>query len=260
MALSSEAPGAYFQPYLSKQRITFCSDLSNVRSLLCFAHETLRGDALLMGDRTYRAAYRALPAYLATVAIAVVCVGLLTSCSSSANHTAAATSGTNGAAAKPSATVSENLTPVPAPTPGGINSTVPSEPIAQIPTVGISASAKPNKDVVVKLVDIAAVNATATEPGEVSGPAAQITVRIKNSGAQPLNVDSADVELTDSAGNAGVPVTTSATDVFHGQIAAGAAATGVYVFRLPTNRRNPVVVRVTYTAGAPVAGFTGKIR
>jgi hypothetical protein len=109
-------------------------------------------------------------------------------------------------------------------------------------------------------VDISAVSATATEPGEASGPAAQITVKITNGTNRAVDVGSADVEVTDSAGNAGIPVTTGATAPFHGQIAAGAAATGAYVFRLPANRRNPVVVRVTYTAGAPVAGFTGKIR
>jgi hypothetical protein len=212
---------------------------------------------LLQGEINFRVVRSRL--FPAAVATALICVGALSACSSNAGGGTTHPS-TSSAPAGTSSGTPQRTTEVPAPTPGSIHSTESTQTATTLPTVAISESAKPAKGVSVRLVKITPVHATATQPGEASGPAAQIEISIENGTTHAVDVSSADVELTDSAGNAGVPVTTAATSLFQGDLAAGDAATGVYVFRLPANRRNPVVVRVTYTAGAPVAGFTGKIR
>ena len=104
------------------------------------------------------------------------------------------------------------------------------------------------------------MDAVSNTPGEVNGPAAQITVELKNGTKTALDVNSVEVGITDSAAQPGIPVTTVDDAPFSGQIAPGATATGVYVFRVPTTHRNPVLITVSYTAGGAIAQFAGTIK
>jgi hypothetical protein len=150
-------------------------------------------------------------------------------------------------------------TPVPPPAPGDASQTVPAVEQTVLPAIPLSATATPIPGISIALERIATVDAQAHVPGEVSGPAAQITVDVRNDTDAAVDIESVGVDLTDSAGEPGIAVTTDASNPFAGSLDPGASATGVYVFRVPTDARNPVLVTVSYTPGATVAQFTGKI-
>ena len=151
-------------------------------------------------------------------------------------------------------------TPVPPPTPGNISSLASTVVPSVLPETSLSATVMPATDISVGLKEIESVDAVSITPGEVNGPAAQITVEIQNGTDAALDVNSVEVGLTDSMGQPGIPVTTAASSSFSGQIAPGSTATGVYVFRVPPDHRNPILVTVSYTAGGALAQFSGTIK
>ena len=129
-----------------------------------------------------------------------------------------------------------------------------------LPATSLSATVMPATDISVGFKDIASVDAVSITPGEVNRPAAQITVEIQNSTDVARDVNSVEVGLTDSMGQPGIPVTTAASSSFSGQIAPGPTATGVYVFPVPPDPRDRVLVTVSYTAGGALAQFSGTIK
>lgn len=143
--------------------------------------------------------------------------------------------------------------------PGTINDVVPTVEPSQLPQVPLSDPASPADGITVQLTEVVGVDAVTHQPGQVSGPAVQITVRISNAGADAVAISSAQVAVADSAAAPGIAVTTDASSPFAGTLAPGASATGIYVFRVPADRRSPILVTVSYTAGGAVAQFTGNL-
>ncbi|WP_264702596.1 DUF4352 domain-containing protein [Micropruina sonneratiae] len=94
-------------------------------------------------------------------------------------------------------------------------------------------------------------------PGEISGPALRITVRVSNYTDTAISIDSAVVNLTDSKGRVGTPYAGSPARPLAGTIDAGRKATGVYVFSVKKSARSPITVTVTYEPGAETALFVG---
>ena len=150
-------------------------------------------------------------------------------------------------------------TPVPAPGGGNINQTVPSAATATLPASPLTGSVIVDSSVSIRLDGVTAITAKAQLPGEVSGPAIAVTVRVLNTSAQPVSVTNAVVNATDSAGVPGVQMSASPAAAFPASVAAGQQATGVYVFTLDTTHRDPVSITVSYRPGAPVALFTGNV-
>jgi tetrahydromethanopterin S-methyltransferase subunit D len=126
-----------------------------------------------------------------------------------------------------------------------------------LPKLGLTETAAPAADIAISLVGIKAVQAVSNIPGEVNGPALEVTVQIANSAATVLDLDHAMVDLLDSTGAPGLATTTTSVREFAGELATGASATGVYVYRVPTDRRDPITVQVQFTAGEAVAQFSG---
>jgi hypothetical protein len=97
-------------------------------------------------------------------------------------------------------------------------------------------------------------------PGDVAAPAVRMTVDIKNTGSAPLDLNLVVVnaymgperdpaEMYEQPG--GKPVS--------GSLAPGETATGVYIFRIPEDRRDDVTVVVDYQAGLPAITFRGPV-
>lgn len=151
-------------------------------------------------------------------------------------------------------------TTVPPPVPGNVSQIVPSKPVHTLAKVPLSQTVTVAAGVVISISEIKAVNAVSHVPGDVNGPAVQITVAIKNTSSKALNVNSAEVDVSDSKGDPGIPVTTSESRIFSGSVAPGAEATGVYVFRVAADRRDPITVTASYTGAGPVAQFAGAVK
>lgn len=109
----------------------------------------------------------------------------------------------------------------------------------------------------VSLTSLKAVNAKGVGPGEISGPALAVSVRIVNGTTTPLDMGHVIVNLLDAKGNVATPLSPSAP--FSGSIAAGGSAKGTYEFSIAKNVRKPVEVSVTYDLDQPTALFVGNV-
>lgn len=152
----------------------------------------------------------------------------------------------------------------------GVNATddwqEPDDPAAEGPTAAPALSEVNGRidedvalptEVVVSLTSITTTTLTAETPGEYTGPAVVVGVRITNESDAPQPVGSAVVSLAAEDGEMGVPTWASPNVPLQGEVPAGATAEGTYVFMLDPADERAVSVRVNYSAGEPVATFTG---
>ena len=112
-------------------------------------------------------------------------------------------------------------------------------------------------DVVVSLTSVTTTTLTAETPGEYTGPAVVVGVRVTNASHASQPVGSAVVSLVAEDGEMGVPTGADPNEPLRGEVPAGATADGTYVFMLDPADERSVTVRVNHSAGEPVASFTG---
>lgn len=112
-------------------------------------------------------------------------------------------------------------------------------------------------DVVVSLSSIETTSIKASTPGEYSGSAVVVSVTIANDTKAPVPVSSAVVSLIADDGEMGIPTWAAPHDPLQGEVPAGSTAVGTYVFMLDPADERSVTVSVNYSAGEPVAVFTG---
>ncbi|MFC6325232.1 hypothetical protein ACFP59_04845 [Microbacterium koreense] len=98
---------------------------------------------------------------------------------------------------------------------------------------------------------------TASTPGEVSGPAVEVEIRVTNNSAEDQDVNSAVVTLAAEDGEYGIPTLAGGPTALEGSLAPGETAVGTYMFMLNPAGDREVVVLVNYSAGEPIARFTG---
>ena len=106
------------------------------------------------------------------------------------------------------------------------------------------------------LISVSAIEAKAQIPGEITGPALAITIEISNTGRRSADLGSVAVSLLDSDEAPGAEMTAAPAEPLTGRVAAKAKVRGVYVFRVPEDKRRPVTVSVSI-GDAPVLVFTG---
>jgi hypothetical protein len=140
---------------------------------------------------------------------------------------------------------------------GGINATVPARTITTAPPVPLKSPASFGGKVSAFLASIKAINATAQGVGEISGPALQVTFTITNGSSNVVDLGSVTANLQDAAGTPSVSMIGPPAAPFHGSVAPGKSASGVYVFSLAKNHVNPVSISLSYTTAAPVVLFVG---
>ncbi|GAA3602690.1 hypothetical protein [Agrococcus terreus] len=178
--------------------------------------------------------------------------------SSSATATATATEAAPSGSAAPSTTPGA-ATPSPAATTAAPPGT--DAPIA--PELDPVAVDEPTEvaDVRVTLADAERVQGVARLPGEISGPAVRLTVRIDNDGGAPLDAEY--VVVSAFYGAARTPANELGEPggaPFSGTIPPGGSAEGVYVFEASDAELADVLVRVETAAGEPAATFRGDLR
>jgi hypothetical protein len=175
-----------------------------------------------------------------------------------AGGASAATKATTGTAptlgSHPAATI------VPQPTPGDINKTVAPRKVVTRRPVRLNQTSQVTGTVRVRIPSVKAIQAQARLPGEVAGPGVAITVTVNNGSAKAIDLTNVVVTLTDSAQNPGGAMTDARARPFRGSLAAGQVRTGVYVFTVAKNRRDPVTVTVTLEGDSPVVEFRGAVR
>jgi hypothetical protein len=128
--------------------------------------------------------------------------------------------------------------------------------------VGLGAPSRYGDGVSVRLLQVQRVDARATRPGEISGPAVAVRVQITDGGGDAVSLDTVAVNVY--AGPQAVPcvvIHDGATQPLHGSLAAGSSESATYVFRLPASEHGDITVTVAHGVGADgrTAVFSGSI-
>jgi len=168
--------------------------------------------------------------------------------------------GSPTASTSPSSTPSGSPSPSgsvsPVPTPGASSTSSPIPP--ELPPVAPTKSVKDTDGVVVSLTKIEAVTGEAVAPGEISGPALRITVKLTNDTDEELTLRYTAVNLYYGADRIPAsPIIKPGGDPFYGEVKSGKSAIGVYVFSVPKDQRKDVTVGVDYKPGQPTVIFKG---
>jgi hypothetical protein len=210
---------------------------------------------------------RARAAVSPVAGVLLVCGLLAAGCTGSAEPTAASGSSTAAADGSPSTSATASATtsasaPV-SPSPSA-SSPEPTEPaLSPVPSrarktlrpVPPSTPADVGGGVRLTLAGSRAVTVTGQGPGELSGPALAVTLRVANGSARPFALDGVTVSASIRDEEAS-PSASPPARPLSGSLRAGGTADGVYVFVLPEGPRRPVVVVASLSADLPVATFT----
>lgn len=113
--------------------------------------------------------------------------------------------------------------------------------------------------VTVEVVSVTPTEVEAETPGEVSGSAVIVTVRAVNDSQEDVDLDSAVVMLAAADGEVGIGTTAGENSPLGGVIGRGQSVDASYTFMLGSPAGRTINVTVNYSAGQPVAEFTGEI-
>jgi hypothetical protein len=123
----------------------------------------------------------------------------------------------------------------------------------------IDATGDFGNGVTARLSRIEAINATATLPGEFSGPAVALRVEVTNRSARTISLGTVIVDLVYGDNLSAYPVTDPKRVPLSGDLAAGDTTAGDYVFTIAPEARDHVQVRIRYAAEKPTIVFTGSV-
>ncbi|WP_157943995.1 DUF4352 domain-containing protein [Blastococcus atacamensis] len=111
------------------------------------------------------------------------------------------------------------------------------------------------------VVSLDAIEGTGQGPGNISGPALKVTLRLTNGTSEPVSADAVAVDLAYGTELfPASPLDDPSSAPFTGTVAPSGSTQGVYVFSVPADERDLVQVSVGYQAGAPILVFTGSGR
>ncbi len=111
--------------------------------------------------------------------------------------------------------------------------------------------------VTVSLDAVERVDAQASGPGEIAGPALALTVTLTNGSAGTLTLDDVVVNLYGQEGAPGSLFPSEPrTRPLAGELAPGARSTGTYVVSVPSSSSGRVIASVFVGAGVPSPLFT----
>lgn len=178
----------------------------------------------------------------------------------------------DGAAPTTSASSSTTVTTTSAPEPSASPTAPPSTEAAPAPSTDPEAPFVPGTEPAVPLTSTAefgtgmsarvagleSVDGVAEGPGEVAGPSVRVSVVLTNGTGAAASLDSTVVNLYAGEQLApGEPLSGPGVSVFTGSLAPGASATGVYVFRVPSDLRDRLQITVSYDPTATTVLFEG---
>ncbi|WP_426625430.1 hypothetical protein ACPPVW_05040 [Leifsonia sp. McL0607] len=124
-------------------------------------------------------------------------------------------------------------------------------------TAQVAQNVKTPGGLTANVTSVEAYTATATRPGEVSGPAVKVTLKLVNDTGSDFPVSTATVNAYyGSASTPADPVQgDSASKPFTGTLKPGATATAVYVFTVPSADSGDVTLTLSDKAGAQLVVF-----
>jgi hypothetical protein len=137
-----------------------------------------------------------------------------------------------------------------------VESTVAPQPERSKTPVKLDEPSSTGTGLTARLISVRAIVAEAQIPGEITGPALAITIEVSNTGRRPADLGAVSVTVLDSDEAPGAEMVGGPAEPLTGRVAAKSKARGVYVFRVPQDKRRPITVTVSI-GDAPVLVFTG---
>ena len=104
---------------------------------------------------------------------------------------------------------------------------------------------------------MAAVQGKAEGPGEIAGPAVRFTISITNDTGKPFNLANTVVNAYSGADASPADPLTSEGTTFPKSLKDGESATAQFVFTIPEDQRDMVLVTVDTSVQNPVVAFRG---
>ena len=106
-----------------------------------------------------------------------------------------------------------------------------------------------------EVIEVKPYTVEAVAPGDISGPGVRVVLKVtNNSGAV---VDASGIAVTADYGDTPAsPASDLSRDQLSGDLAPGASATGVYVFRDPDAKTGPLRLRIEYNQSQDVVVIT----
>lgn len=132
-------------------------------------------------------------------------------------------------------------------------------PVLPTITADRGESVEVSRGLLVDLLGVDQVTVEAETPGEISGPAVAISVRVTNESDRELDLSSAVIDVVADDGEPGIGTTAGPAEHLGGVLAPGHVAEGTYVFMLDAAGRE-LTISVNHTAGAPIVIFTTTAR
>jgi hypothetical protein len=160
-------------------------------------------------------------------------------------------SGPSATASAGGADVSGQATPDPSATPATMPELAPVKP---------GEPAENGDGLVAEITDMKAVEGEAVQAGEIAGPSVQFTLRLTN--GTDASVDLGLIAVNAYIGEARTPAVNLIKPggaPFEGTLKAGGTAEGVYVYNIPENQRDDVMLTLDYRAGEPAFVFRGEV-
>lgn len=186
---------------------------------------------------------------------AAACTGAGTASTASSSGGVAASGAPTASTSAPAATVSASRS-------GGASSppsetAAPSVAVSSAPPVPVGKPATLRTGVLVTVSPPQPVQVTGHGPGELSGPGIAVTVRVQNAASGAFDLDGIAVNATYGAGSGtpAAPSNSSPARPLQGSLAAGASATGSYVFLVPASARPGVRIDVSSSSAARILVF-----
>lgn len=129
------------------------------------------------------------------------------------------------------------------------------------PPVPLTGTADFGTGLTLRVLRIQPVHGQARAPGEIAGPALQLTLQARNSGDEAVSLDGVVVAVDTGADHApAVALSEPGGDPFRGQLGAGDSARGVYVYAVAPADRADVRITASYTGQAPAVVLRGAVR
>lgn len=133
------------------------------------------------------------------------------------------------------------------------------EPRPTAPPVGLDQPAQPAEGVRVSLASIVPISGQASVPGEVDGPALQISVDVENLSDDEALTDTMIVNVYYGPERTPANILVSPRTDLPVSIAPGETAKGLYAFTVPEAARGQVLVEVDLSLDLPVVLFEGAV-
>lgn len=142
------------------------------------------------------------------------------------------------------------------PTPGSVTSTVSAPEVGPPVKVGLMDSVELG-GIRVSIDSVEPTQVESKLPGEGSGPALVLNLRVKNASGADYRTEQLQANLTDAKGNAATPITDQPASRLPDVLAPDAEGSAKVVFLVTEDVRKPVSLEVTVAAGVQAAIFTG---